>query len=169
MTRINLLLGSILALSLSALTHAQAPSEAKQLAQEVVELTVSDSLMQGMRESMAPIMSQIQKQFGTDKLNAKQQEVMQRFAAETMDYVMGPEYMGKVRVAMIDAFAEVYTVEELRGVRDFYRSPAGVAMISKTPQAMAKAMPVMQSLMEPMMKHMKERSEHLAKEAASAK
>lgn len=169
MKRINLLLGTILALSLSALGHAQASSEAKLLAQEVVELTVSDSMMQGIRQSMAPMMSQIQKQVGADKLNAKQQEIMQRFAVETMDYVMGPEYMGKVRVAMIDAFAEVYSFEELRGIRDFYRSPAGVAMITKTPHAMAKAMPVMQSLMEPMMNQMKERSERLAKEITAAK
>ncbi|TAG80507.1 MAG: DUF2059 domain-containing protein [Betaproteobacteria bacterium] len=169
MKRINLLLGAILALSLSALSQAQVPNDAKQLAQEVVELTVSDSLVQGMRQSMQPMMAQIQKQFGNEKLNAKQQEIMQRFAAETMDYVMGPEYMGKVRVAMIDAFAEVYSVEELRGIRDFYRSPAGVAMIKKTPQAMSKAMPVMQSLMEPMMTQMKERSDRLAKEISAAK
>jgi uncharacterized protein len=169
MKRINLLLSAILALSLTAFSHAQTPNEAKQLAQEVVELTVSDSMMQGIRQSMAPMMSQIEKQFGNNKLNAKQQEIMQRFAAETMDYVMGPEYMGKVRVAMIDAFAEVYTIGELRGIRDFYRSPAGVAMITKTPQAMSKAMPVMQSLMEPMMSQMKERSERLAKEISAAK
>lgn len=169
MKRISLILSAILALSLSALSHAQAPSEAKQLAQEVVELSMSDTLMQGVRQSTGGMMQQMQKQFGDMKMNAKQQEIMQKSMNEIMDDMLGAEYMGRMRVAMVDAFAETYSVEELRGIRDFYRSPAGAAFIKKTPEAMTKAMPAMQGAIEPMMARLKARSEKLMKDLEAAK
>ncbi len=169
MKRMSPLLALIAAVSLSALTHAQPSSEAKQLALEVVELSMSDTLMQGMRQSSGSMVAQLQKQFANMKLNAKQQEIMQKSMTEFMDDMLGPEYMGKLRVGMVDAFAETYSVEELRGIRDFYRSPAGIAFIQKSPQAMTKAMPAMQGALEPMMARMRERSEKLAKDLEAAK
>lgn len=169
MRKALLLIASIATLSLTSPSFSQGSNDAKQLAAEVVELTASDSLVQSMRQSMTPMFAEMQKKIGTGGMNEKQREIMQKFMAETMDYLMGPEYMGKVRVAMVDSFAQVYTVDELRGIRDFYRSPAGAAMLAKTPQAMAKAMPVMQSIMGPMMDEMKARSERLHTELQAAK
>jgi uncharacterized protein len=169
MKRTQLLIASIAALSLSAFSHSQAPPEAKQLAQEVVELSMSDTLMQGVRQSTSGMVQQMQKQFADMKLNAKQQEIMQKNMSEFMDDMLGPEYMGRMRVAMVEAFAETYSVEELRGIRDFYRSPSGIAFIQKTPQAMNKAMPAMHSAIEPMMARLKARSEKLMKDLEAAK
>lgn len=168
MKRISLLLSAILALSLSALSHAQAPNEAKQLAKEVIELSMSDTLMQGVRQSTGGMMQQMQKQFGDGKLNQKQQEIMQRHISEMMDYMLGPDYMGKVKDSMLDVFAETYTLDELRGIRDFYLSPAGIAFIQKSPQVMQRAIPTMQAALGPMMERMKARSARLMEELKAA-
>jgi uncharacterized protein len=152
----------------SAISSAQPSNEAKQLAQEVLDLTASESLIQGVRQSMTPMFQQMQKQFGSEKLNAKQQEIMQRFMAEFMDDMMGPEYMGKIKTSMLDAYATIYSVDELRGIRDFYRSPAGIAFVQKAPQVMSQSMPMMQSLLPPMMERIKGRAAKMADEMKAA-
>ena len=168
MKRIAILLSAVL--SLGAIFHASAQgnSDAKQLATEVVELTASDSMMQSIRQSMAPVFANMSKQFGDKNMNSKQQEILKRFADETMTYMMGPEYLGKVRTATIDAYASVFTTEELKGIRDFYRSPAGVAFIKKMPDTIGYVMPSMQAAMQPMMDRMKERTARLAAEIKAA-
>jgi uncharacterized protein len=168
MKRITVLLASIVTFSLSTLICAQPTVEAKQLAKEIIELSMSDTLMQGVRQSTGGMIQQMQKQIGDQKLNQKQQEIMQRFTSEMMDDMLGPDYMGKVKDAMLDVFAETYTLDELRGIRDFYRSPAGVAFIQKTPQAMSRAMPSMQAALGPMMERMKARSAKLTDELKAA-
>lgn len=159
------------ALTLATVVAAQtaAPSEAQQLANEVVEMSMSDTLMQGIRSNMGQLMTTLPRQMGFgDKLNAKQQAIMERFMRETMEDALSPETLANLRGSYATAFAAVYTVDELRGIRDFYRSPVGIAMVRKTPEAMKNAMPQLQAVMAGSMKRIQERAAKLAEEMKDA-
>ena len=81
------------ALTLASGVAAQTavPSEAQQLANEVVEMSMSDTLMQGIRSNMGQLMTTLPKQMGFgDKLNTKQQAIMERFMRETMEDALRP-------------------------------------------------------------------------------
>lgn len=72
-----------------------------------------------------------------------------------------------IKEGMTTAYAEVFTKEELRGVADFYATPAGKASIEKQPELQQKTMTIMmpaimeasQSMQKKMMDFMKQRQE----------
>ena len=47
---------------------------------------------------------------------------------------------------MATAYARVFTVEELRGLRDFYNSPLGQAFMRKSPEATEQSMAALMAL-----------------------
>ncbi len=158
-------------LALAALPAAQAQpaADGRRIAGEIVEISMGDSLFQGMRSNMGNMMAGLPKQMGlNDKLNPKQQAIMERFMRETFDNVLSPEFLTSVRAAYADAFATVYSVEELQGMLDFYKSPTGVAMVRKMPDAMRVAIPQVQAMTTPFLQRIKERSAALAEELKAA-
>jgi len=163
------MLACALTLATSVAAQTAAPSQAQLLANEVVELSMSDTLMQGIRSNMGQLMTTLPKQMGFgDKLNAKQQAIMERFMRETMEDALSQDVLANLRGSYATAFAAVYTVDELRGIRDFYRSPAGMAMVRKTPEVMKNAMPQLQAVMAGSMKRIQERAAKLAEEMKDA-
>jgi uncharacterized protein len=151
----------------------QATEEARQLSKEIIDTTLGESMVQSLRSMLGGMYTQIQaemvKRMASVAFNAKQQQIFARFNSETLEYVLGPAYFGKLREAMVNSYADVYTLEELRGIRDFYRSPAGVAFLAKAPQASERVLPVQQTLMAPFMKEVQARSERMAREMMDAK
>ncbi len=151
-------------------TLAQTPDARRALAAEVVDLTAGENVMNSLRQAIVPMMTEMTRNVGgPNRLNEKQRAIMQREMDAVMNYVMGPEYMGKLRIAFADAFAKVYTEAELRAIRDFYRSPAGKAMVEKTPQAIQAAMPEMRVVMEKLSADMEARGKKLAAELEAAR
>jgi len=43
-----------------------------------------------------------------------------------------------MKPVMVQAYTETYTDQELDGILNFYRSPAGQAMVAKSPELMSK-------------------------------
>lgn len=166
-----LALSSAFALTVAApSTLAQTPDARRALAAEVVDLTAGENVMNSLRQAIVPMMTEMTRNVGgPNRLNEKQRAIVQREMDAVMNYVMGPEYMGKLRIAFADAFAKVYTEAELRAIRDFYRSPAGKAMVEKTPQAIQAAMPEMRVVMEKLSADMEARGKKLAAELEAAR
>jgi uncharacterized protein len=151
----------------------QATEEARQLSKEIIDTTLGESMVQSMRSMLGGMHTQIQaemvKRMGSVAFNAKQQQIFARFNSEILEYLLGPAYFGKLREATANSYADVFTLEELRGIRDFYRSPAGVAFLAKAPQASERVLPVQQTLMAPFMKEVQARSVRMASEIMDAK
>jgi hypothetical protein len=57
----------------------------------------------------------------------------------------------KLKPIFVKVYADAYTEQELDGIIGFYKSPAGQAMIAKTPAIMAKSNQLIQQQMEPAM------------------
>ncbi|WP_162525231.1 DUF2059 domain-containing protein [Rariglobus hedericola] len=79
----------------------------------------------------------------TGKMKGADSADVAEFQAKVMDMIfaeMKPEEM-KIEIAQI--YSDVFTKSELKGLGDFYGTPAGQAMIDKQPDVQKKTMEVM--------------------------
>ncbi|SRR5581483_557162 len=75
---------------------------------------------------------------------------------------------------MVQIYSDVFTLDEIKGLSDFYKTPLGQALLKKTPEISARSMQMMQKRMPAIMaevqksvKEMVEKSQEHAKPAAS--
>jgi hypothetical protein len=107
-----------------------------------------DAMMQGMMQQMTPAMVEGLKKAHpelTDADSAKMQKVM----AIVME--VDQAYLPKILDATAEAYAEVFTMDELKAMDAFYESPVGQSMLAKTPQVMSKVMASLPAFMPDMM------------------
>lgn len=57
------------------------------------------------------------------------------------------EFLKKVTEASIPVYADIFTVEELTKMDEFYETPIGQSIMAKAPQATQKLMPTVMALM----------------------
>jgi uncharacterized protein len=104
-------------------------------------------------------------------------ESQAKMFAEMNAIFQDPAFMQSVEDIMGRAYAKHFSVEEIKGITAFYRSPAGAKMLSSQPLIVQQAMPEMMSLMAPKMnaivekstKELMARAESKKQEAGAAK
>jgi uncharacterized protein len=123
--------------------HADQTSKQAKV-EELLQLTHMDRLMSQMLDQMTERM----------KASAEQQAAKMEFTPEQktayddfqqkLSQLLG-SYLSweKMKPVMVQVYSETYTDEELDGILTFYRSPAGQAMVAKSPQLMSKTMTAM--------------------------
>jgi uncharacterized protein len=115
--------------------------------------------MDVQKEAMGDFMRQMSAQMGQkvdEEVIAMQMRVLEIFNEE-MDWPSLHQDMAK-------AYGETFTREELRGLINFYSTPAGVAFIEKQPQLNMKVMQVMQPRMMQAMPKMQRAMQEIAAE-----
>jgi len=95
--------------------------------------------------------------------SGKAQEAMRK----TMDLVMKEMSWDKLKGDYISIYAETFTVEELKGLVQFYESPIGKKFIEKQPELMQRSMQISQKQMMTLMPKIQELTQQL-KEQESA-
>lgn len=132
------------------LAHADDASRRAKVA-ELFEVMHLDQMMSQM---MPMVMNQaramMEQQMGTsltDDQKQKLAELQDRVSAVVQEQMSWP----KLEPEMIDVYAETYTEPEIDGILAFYRSPAGQAMLAKTPQLATRSMAITQSRMQVVM------------------
>jgi uncharacterized protein len=78
--------------------------------------------------------------------------------AEMTAMFQEPEFLQSVESIMGRAYAKNFSVDEIKGITAFYRSPAGAKMLATQPQIMQQTMPEMMSLIAPKMKAIAEKT-----------
>ena len=125
--------------SSSAVSTAMTP-ERLAAAREVVELSrmrdyAAKSVDQAMQQMTAKVLGELSGKAGIDaKDKPKFDRAMGIYVKDMRDGIQ--QDLPKFIDAQAEIFASVYTLSELRGLAAFYRSPAGQAMVAKTPQLM---------------------------------
>ena len=95
-----------------------------------------DRMMDGMMKNMMPaMMAQMTKD---SNLTDAQRQAIAEASAEAAQ-----EMLDRLMKDMEPVMAETFTEKELSDLVTFYEGPTGRAVIEKTPQMMAKLMPVM--------------------------
>jgi hypothetical protein len=94
------------------------------------------------------------------KFDAFQQKVVQTVDARLGWKVLEPEY--------IKLYSDAYTEDELNGIVAFYKTPAGAAMIAKSPELSAKSLEIVRSKMADVQPQLKTLLEDFVKDVKPA-
>lgn len=148
----------LLGASVSAVRADEASRTAK--AEEFLRVSHTEEML---NQTMSAILNQtksgmLQKMFGVTLTpeQAKQSEDLQAKLGAILTNALSWE---KLKPIYVKLYADTYTEQEMDGIIAFYKSPAGEAMLAKTPlimtkandlvqQQMATAMPEIRKLME---------------------
>ena len=125
---------------------AQEPSKTAKV-EEMFRLTKSEEMMQ---TSLEQVRAMQQAQVARMNLPAddklKQQQMMDAINKVVASHLS----WDKIKPRFVAIWAEAFTDEELDGILVFYRSPAGKALVEKTPQFMGKTMAIVQEAIQEM-------------------
>ena len=124
---------------------AFADSEKEALAGEMMDMMQMDRMMTQMRVQVEQMIRQMNMQLNIPDhskvdYEAFQKKVMAK-AFEIMD-IEGSK--GEVK----KLFADIYTLDEMQGIVEFYKSPVGQSLLDKQPQVMQKSFEMSQEKMK---------------------
>jgi uncharacterized protein len=137
----------VLLLILPTLAHADDASKRAKV-EEMIRITKMDQMMSQMMDKMSERMKALtSKQTASLNMTAEQRKVFDDYQAHIHQIMADSVSWEKIKPLIIDAYSETYTDEELDGILTFYRTPAGQALIAKSPQLVAKTMDLVQKQM----------------------
>ena len=157
----------------AAVTNAPMPVKATLAdAEEVFRVMRFDEMMAKMLESqkkaIGPMLEQSMSQAATRmKLSDEDKAAFLAFQKKAFDEVMSSVMGPEMRADMAKIYSEVFTKEELGGLSAFYGTPAGQALVDKTPEVTAKTQAVMMPRMMQSMQKMQQASKDFAAELAA--
>lgn len=131
--------------------HAQgtATSSSKQAkVEELLQLTHMDHLMSQMIDQMtARMKASADQQAANMNFTPEQKTIYDDYQQKLNQLLAGYLNWDKMKPVMVQVYSDTYTDDELNGILNFYRSPAGQAMVAKSPQLMTKTMSAMMQQM----------------------
>jgi len=74
-----------------------------------------------------------------------QQKLVDDYINQVQSITQGAVSWEKVKPVIVQVYSDTYTDQELDGILAFYHSPAGQALVAKSPQLMNKTMQLVQS------------------------
>lgn len=142
-----------LAIALMAPCFAQAEPAKPETIEELLMVSKAQSLLEStyksVDESMLASMDQALAQLPGD--SAEKRAYVESFALKMREIMHDELNWASLKPMFMRIYGESFTQEELVGVLDFYKTPAGQALINKMPLVMQKTMAEMQQRMGPMM------------------
>jgi hypothetical protein len=132
----------------AATAVAKPADERIALSIELMQIMNFDQTMQSMQGQMRGMMEEQFKSYATCEAA---QPVLREFSGKLSDSMMGYLTDEELKVDIAAVYADVFTVEELRGIVDFYRSPLGKKLVERMPDLMQKTMVITQDRMKAMM------------------
>jgi hypothetical protein len=122
-----------------------ANSEKEALSAEMMGMMQMDRMMSQMKVQVDRMIGQMNSQFNIpEHANADYKSFQKRVMAkafEIMDFEGAKDDIQAL-------FAELFTLEELKGIVEFYKSPAGQSMLDKQPQVMQRSFEITQEKMK---------------------
>jgi len=148
------------------------------LAEELLNLM---NMKENSEQSYAMVKEMMSSQMG--KFNQEENASVEVSSAagktmdETMDLMAQELSWDKMKEDYINLYAETFTEKELKGIVDFYKSPAGRAFSKKGPELMKKTMELSQGKMTQIMpkiqaihlEHRKQRAKEKEKKKEASK
>ncbi len=164
----------IAALSLAAsLCQAAPPSEAS--IETLLEVAKAKALVDTMPARMEQIMQTTVQQVVAKKPHSPEEQrqiekaMIEKAMSKFMAIVREELSWEMLKPIFIQAYAESFTQEEVDSLIAFYRTPAGAALVEKTPLVMQKTQSLMAARIGPMMEKMTAAIEEAAHESQGKK
>jgi len=119
---------------------------------ELLEVTQSKKMLDGMMAQMDSVMQRsMQQSLHGVTLTDEQQKIMNEMQAKTMALLKKEMSWDSMEPVLVDIYKRSFTQPEVNGMLDFYKSPAGQAVIAKMPLVMQNSIQMMQNKMSTMM------------------
>jgi len=134
--------GSLLAFAFPLLIHADEASKAAKI-EEMLMLTHADKIVDQMIAQMQPIMAAQMKKNLPDETRAAADEMQKK----VMQWMSEKLSWQKMKPVYVKIYADTLTEEEIAGAVEFYKTPAGQALLNKMPILMQKSMTYVQEMM----------------------
>jgi uncharacterized protein len=138
----------MIAVSFSACSAKMVKVENKskeEYAKEIIALTDVGKILDQVMAQIKQMQGQLMAQAGIPESEKEKamalQDKLQALMVEAFD-------MKKIEPQFIDIFTSVYTIEELKAMSDFYKTPEGKSMIEKQPQVAQKSVQIAQNIVQ---------------------
>jgi hypothetical protein len=143
----NLSLALLLSLSISTFAHADDASK-RAKAEELIQVTKLSQVMDQITDQMTARMKTVAAQQTANRsFTPAQQKLITDYVNQIQAITQGAVSWDKIKPTVVQVYAETYTDQELDGILAFYHSPAGQALIVKSPQLMSRTMQLVQTQM----------------------
>lgn len=130
----------LLSLPLSSIAHADEASKRAKI-EELIQLTKLDQLLSQTSSQMTARMKQsAAQQNARHAFTPEQQKAVDLYIAQVQTITQNAVSWEKIKPMVLQVYSETYTDQELDGILAFYHSPAGQALIAKSPQLMSRTM-----------------------------
>ena len=140
-------------------------SEHRALAEELIKITDSDTVMDKMKVQMTMVFEQIKAQLNlADEDRTKLEKYTARFEA-IMDEDMAWD---KVKEQYIDLYTKTFSEADLKGLVDFHKSDLGRKLSANMPELMQQSMLVSQAQMQIVIPKLEGLTEEMHKEFVPA-
>jgi hypothetical protein len=143
------LVSSTLFIACAALANDAPPSDASIL--ELTTLSRSQEIFRSMKPQMeAMISSSVKEASQGQAITPERQAVLDRMR-EKITAAYDEAYNGQaMQMVMLRVYQATYTQDDVDGLIAFYKTPAGQALINKSPLMMQNMMDEMRTMMRPM-------------------
>lgn len=142
MKRLSFVLAALLVLP--TLAHADDASRRAKV-EEMIRVTKMDQTLTQMMDQMAERMKAMtDRQTANLKMSAEQRKLFDDYQVHIHQLMADSVSWEKLKPLIISSYSETYTDEELDGILAFYHTPAGQALIAKSPQLVSKTMNLVQ-------------------------
>lgn len=140
-----LIAAALVVLATPGLAHADEASK-KAKVEQILVITHSDKTFNmmvenGMKQGEQAAMSL----FGDpSQMSAKDKEILANFESKMLATFKAESGWETMKPELVALYAKTYTEEEIDSILAFYKSPAGQAMIEKTPEIIAQSSAIAQ-------------------------
>ncbi|MEO7030007.1 MAG: DUF2059 domain-containing protein [Acidobacteriaceae bacterium] len=149
--------------------HAETPSSKQAKAEELLQLTHMDHMMTQMLDQLSARMkSTADEQAANMHMTPKQKIIYDDYQQKLNQLLAGNLTWDKMKPIMVQVYSNTYTDQELDGILNFYRSPAGQAMVAKSPELMTKTRTAMMDRMGSLQSQVQQLSKDLGEKMQQA-
>jgi uncharacterized protein len=141
---------ALLALQTASAQDTQPPSEAA--VKQLFEVMHTQTLLDGYIGQVDQMMQQSMRQaLKGAQVNAEQQQILDDMRGEFIGLFKEQLNWSSLEPTVIDVYRRTFSAAEIEGMRKFYSSPTGQAVVTKLPVAMQQMMQAMQQRMVTLM------------------
>jgi hypothetical protein len=129
------------------------------LAEEIMKLTNMQKMMDQTKVQIQQMQIRVMQQLEVSEKDKKGAAEFQNKINET---IFNELTWDNIKSEYIKLFVDVYTIDELKGLVQFYKSPAGQSLIKKQPIIMQKSMMISQSKIQKLIPKLKKMTDEFS-------
>ena len=129
------------------------------LAEEIMKLTNMQKMMDQTKVQIQQMQIRVMQQL---EVSEKDKKGAAEFQNKINEMIFNELTWDNIKSEYIKLFVDVYTIDELKGLVQFYKSPAGQSLIKKQPIIMQKSMMISQSKIQKLIPKLKKMTDEFS-------